>query len=209
MAPPSLGHDPVVDAIVIRSVTVRATPWDPCAVEIPGGPIGARPLERRRVLLGAIAAPVLGATAVALAACGSDEPPPEAVDIDPSPTVEKSEALLDELALVGAYEGTLAIYPELRGSLACTTDQHRTHARELGATEADFTDLAPIPPKATNAREAITNLISRERRAAEQRAQTAEQSESAEQVRAFTFIAASESSHVPELRDIRSGVSRS
>ena len=44
---------------------------------------------------------------------------------------------------------------------------------------------------------------------AEQRAQTPEQSESAEQVRAFTFIAASEASHVPELRDVRSGVSRS
>ena len=178
-------------------------------MEIPSGPIGARPLARRRLLQGAIAAPVLGATAVALAACGSDEPPPEAVDVAPSPTVEKSEALLDELALNRAYEGTLAIYPELRGSLAGIADQHRAHARELGATEEDFTDLEPIPPKAADAREAITNLISRERRAAEQRAQTAEQSESAEQVRAFTFIAASESSHVPELRDIRSGVSRS
>ena len=87
-------------------------------MKIPGGPIGARPLARRRVLQGAIAAPVLGATAVALAACGSDEPPPAAVDVAPSPTVEKSEALLDELALVGAYEGALAVYPELRGSLA-------------------------------------------------------------------------------------------
>ena len=160
-------------------------------MEIPGGPIGARPLARRQVLQGAIAAPVLGATAVALAACGGDEPPPEAIDVAPSPTVEKSEALLDELALIGAYEGTLAIYPELRGSLAGISEQHRAHARELGATKEDFTDLEPIPPKAANAREAITNLISRERRAAEQRAQTAEQSESAEQVRAFTFIAAS------------------
>ena len=209
MAPPSLGRDPVVDAIVTSSVSARATPWDPCEVEIPGGPIGARPLARRQVLQGAIAAPVLGATAVALAACGGNEPPPEAVDVAPSPTVEKSEALLDELALIGAYEGTLAIYPELRGSLAGISEQHRAHARELGATEEDFTDLEPIPPKAANAREAITNLISRERRAAEQRAQTAEQSESAEQVRAFTFIAASEASHVPELRDVRSGVSRS
>jgi len=91
-------------------------------VEIPGGPSSARLLARRRVLQGAIAAPVLGATAVALAACGSDEPPPEAVDVAPSPTVEKSEALLDELALIGAYEGTLAIYPELRGSLAGIAD---------------------------------------------------------------------------------------
>ena len=178
-------------------------------MEIPGRPIGARRLARRRILQGAIAAPVLGATAVALAACGSDEPPPEAIDIAPSPPVVKSEALLDELALIGAYKGTLAVYPELRGSLSGITDQHREHARELGATDEDLTDLEPIPPKAANAREAITNLISRERRAAEQRAQTAEQSESAEQVRAFTFIAASESSHVPELRDIRSGVSQS
>ncbi|MDC3002393.1 hypothetical protein OA174_07380 [Actinomycetota bacterium] len=209
MAPPSLGRDPVVDAIVTSSVSVRAAPWDPCAVKVPGGSIGARPLARRRVLQGAIAAPVLGATAVALAACGSDEPPPEAIEVAPSPTVEKSEALLDDLALIGAYEGTLTIYPELRGSLAGIADQHRAHARELGATEEDITDLEPIPPKAANARQAITNLISRERRAAEQRAQTAEQSESAEQVRVFTFMAASKASHVPELRDIRSGVSRS
>ena len=159
-------------------------------MKVPGGSIGARPLARRRVLQGAIAAPVLGATAVALAACGSDEPPPEAIEVAPSPTVEKSEALLDDLALIGAYEGTLAIYPELRGSLAGIADQHRAHARELGATEEDITDLEPIP-------------------AAEQRAQTAEQSESAEQVRVFTFMAASKASHVPELRDIRSGVSRS
>ena len=136
-----------------------------------------------------------------------DEPPPEAIDVAPSPTVEERGP--SRRARTRCLRGNTRHLPRTRGSLAGIADQHRAHARELGATEEDFTDLEPIPPKAANAREAITNLISRERRAAEQRAETAEQSESAEQVRVFTFMAASKASHVPELRDIRSGVSRS
>jgi len=148
----------------------------------------------------------MGAAATALTACGGGDPAPEPIEIEPSEPPEQDETLLDELALIGAYEGTIAVHRELRGSLSTIAEQHRAHARELGATEDDLAAIDPIPPQAANAEEAVANLIKRERRAAEQRAKAAEQAEQTERVRALTFIAASESSHVPELKDIRSGV---
>ena len=148
----------------------------------------------------------MGAAATALTACGGGDPAPEPIEIEPSEPPEQDETLLDELALIGAYEGTIAVHSELRGSLSTIAEQHRAHARELGATEDDLAAIDPIPPQAANAEEAVANLIKRERRAAEQRAKAAEQAEQTERVRALTFIAASESSHVPELKDIRSGV---
>ena len=164
-------------------------------------------MSRRRVLQGVLTVPALGAAATALAACGSDEPAPEAIEIEPSAPPEPDETLVEELALIGAYEGTIAVHSELRGTLTTIADQHRAHARELGATEEDLEAIEPIPPQAASAKDAVTNLMKRERNAAQQRAQAAEQSSEPERIRALTFIAASESSHVPELKDVRSGVS--
>ena len=163
-------------------------------------------VTRRRLLHGVVALPALGLAATALAACGSDEPAPEAIEIEPSAAAEPDETLLDELALIGAYAGTIAVYDQLRGSLTAIADQHRAHARELGATEADLAAVEPIPPNAGNAKQALANLITRERNAAGQRSDAAASADDPERIRALTFIAASESSHVPELKDIRTGV---
>lgn len=163
-------------------------------------------VTRRRLLHGVVALPTLGLATTALAACGSEEPAPEAIEIEPSAAPEPDETLLDELTLIGAYAGTIAVYDQLRGSLTAIADQHRAHARELGATEADLEAVEAIPPKAGSAKEAISNLITRERNAAGQRSDAATSADDPERIRALTFIAASESSHVPELKDIRKGV---
>ncbi len=159
------------------------------------------PPTRRVVLLGGFAA---GATLIV--GCSSSSEQPDAIEIEPTTPPPPDPNLLDELALIGAYVGAIEAFPELRGTLTTIADQHRAHARELGATEADLTAITPIPPSAANVRPAVTELIKRERSAADLRAESALAAETGESVRALTFIAASEASHVPELRDVRRGV---
>ena len=141
----------------------------------------------------------------ALTSCGNGQPAPEAIDIQPTPVPEPDPNLLDELNLIGAYLGVIEAFPELRGSLSAIADQHRAHATELGATDEQLTQVTAILPAAVAPRPAIGELIARERAAAELRVETALTSNEPTTVRALTFIAASESSHIPELRDLRSG----
>lgn len=156
---------------------------------------------RRAVLLGAIALPTL-----TVVGCSSEEPAPEAVTVEPTSAPIPEENLQDELTLIGAYEGAVLAFPELRGTLAAIADQHRAHARELGADETTLAAIEPIPPSAKRPRPALTELIKRERAATALRAESANQESDGPRVRALTFIAASESSHIPELQDVRSAV---
>lgn len=154
----------------------------------------------RRSLLVATVVPI-GAGLVA--ACGSDTPAPEPVEVRPSAPQAPEENLLDELTLIGAYLGVIEEFPELRGTFSTIADQHRAHARELGASEEQLAAVEPIIPNAVRRGPAITELISRERAAADMRAESAVRAASPDLVRTLTFIAASESSHIPELRDLR------
>lgn len=138
-----------------------------------------------------------------LAACGGGTPVPEAVEVRPSAPEAPEENLLDELSLIGAYLGAIAEFPELRGTLSAIADQHLAHARELGASQDQLAAVEAIVPDAVRRGPAITELISRERAAADMRADGAVRAQSPDQVRTLTFIAASESSHIPELRDLR------
>lgn len=156
---------------------------------------------RRAVLWGAAAIPAL-----AVAGCSSEEPVPAAVTIEPTPPAQPEEDLLDELTLIGAYLGAIEAFPDLRGTLSAIADQHRAHARELGATEADLSDVTAIPPNAAKPAAAITELIKRERAAAGMRSDMALAATNAANTRMLTFIAASEASHVPELQDARKAV---
>jgi len=153
---------------------------------------------RRAVLLGAIAT-----SATVVVGCSNSDQQPEAIEIEPTAPPEPDPNVLDELALIGAYTGAINAFPELRGTLGVIADQHRGHARELGATEAELAAITPIPPSATNIRPAVTELIKRERSAANLRADSTAAAQDPEAVRALTFIAASEASHVPELQDVR------
>ena len=144
--------------------------------------------------------------ALALAGCSGDDPAPEAVEIEPTAPPEPEPNLLDEFTLIGAYAGAIAAFPELRGTLTTIADQHRAHARELGATDADLAGIEPIPPDAQRIRPAVTELIKRERSAARLRAESTIGDVEPETIRALTFIAASEASHIPELQDVRRGL---
>lgn len=157
-------------------------------------------LPRRAVL---VASGVGALGLVSLSACGQDQAEPEAIEIQPTEAEVPEENLLDEIALIGAYLGAIEAFPELRGSLNVIAEQHNAHARELGATDEQLDAITPIPPAAARVKPAITELIARERAAARLRADTANASDHAETIRVLTFIAASEFSHVPELRDLR------
>ena len=159
----------------------------------------------RRTLLSAATA-VIGLAGVAsLGACGSDQPAPEAIEIKPSAPEPPDENLLDELALIGAYLGVIDAFPQVRGSLTTIADQHRAHALELGASPEQLGAVTAIVPAAVALRPAVAELIAREKTAAALRADTAQVATDVDTVRALTFIAASESSHIVELRDVRAG----
>ena len=158
-------------------------------------------LTRRALLASSIPVGTIGI--LTLTSCGADEPLPEAIEVQPTAPEQPDENLLDELSLIGAYLGAIEAFPELRGTLSAIADQHRAHASELGATPEQLATITPIPPAAARIKPALGELIARERAAAELRADSANASPEPNTVRALTFIAASESSHIPELRDVR------
>lgn len=161
------------------------------------------PAVSRRHLLIASVLPLGVVGLGSLTSCSDQETGPEAIEIQPTKPEQPDENLLDEFALIGAYLGAIAAFPELRGTLTALADQHRAHAQTLGATVAEIEAIAPIAPAAVRIKPVLGELIARERAGAALRAETAVRSEAPDQIRALTFIAASESSHVPELRDVR------
>ncbi len=164
-----------------------------------------RRLSRRTLLLSSSAA--LGALSLGvLSACGNDDGSPEAIEIQPSAPEQPDENLLDELSLIGAYLGAIEAFPELRGTLTSIADQHSAHASELGATSEQIASVVPIAPAAARIKPVLAELIARERAGAELRAEAAQSSQDSERVRTLTYIAASEASHIPELRDVRANV---
>lgn len=156
----------------------------------------------RRSLLIAGAAGAVSATWL-ITGCSSDSEAPEAIAIEPSAPPEADPNVADELTLIGAYLGAIAAFPELRGTLTTIADQHRAHARELGASQEALANIDPIAPSAAKVRPAVTELIERERAAAGQRADSTAANDDPESVRMLTYIAASETSHIPELQDLR------
>jgi len=75
--------------------------------------------DRRAFLLGGIAT-----GALFVAGCSSDDPEPEAIEIEPTAPAEPDPNLVDEFTLIAAYTGAIAAFPELRGTLTTIADQH-------------------------------------------------------------------------------------
>ena len=111
--------------------------------------------------------------------------------------------LLDELSLLAAYAGVIEAFPELLGTLTTIAEQHKAHAAALGATPETLDAVQPKAPETTKVRQAVGQLLDLERTAAAIRVEGTAATDNPENIRLLTFIAASEASHVPELRDLR------
>ena len=82
--------------------------------------------------------------------------------------------------------------------LATIRDQHAQHRDALGGTASEPARVpAPASPAA-----AIASLVAAERTASRDRIRSCVAADSPESARLLAFIAASEASHVPALRDL-------
>lgn len=159
------------------------------------------PLPRFTRRQGLTALAVVGPIGLLAACSSSAEPGPESSSQLPA-TVSAAVAA-QEQELVALYVAVIAAYPVLGPSIAPIADQHRQHATSLGASSS------PSPsPTATElpetADEALAALMSAERQAMRQRIDSCVEADEPGLARTLAFIAASEGSHVPALRDLRS-----
>ena len=148
-----------------------------------------------------------GLTAVAvlgpigfLAACSSsgDPEPPASSSL---PATVATAVAAQEQQLVALYAAVIAAYPDLAEPLQEISAQHAAHAATL---DPDSTPASPSTVELPEtAAEAVVALASAERRAMRQRIDACVEATDAGLARTLAFIAASEGSHVPALRDLR------
>ncbi len=136
-----------------------------------------------------------------LAACSSDaEPGPSTPTAAPA-TISTAVAE-QERELVAHYDATITAFPELAVALQAIRDQHIQHGTALDPESA--AEEAPAPPEVPEGvNRAIAALVTAERRASRDRIDACVEAQDAGLARLLTFIAASEASHVPALRDLR------
>lgn len=142
-----------------------------------------------------------------LAACsGSPEPSPGSTSASAPPADLAAEVAAEESALVSTYDAVLAaatgLGDEAAGLLGLIRDQHAQHLAALGGAAAPPPPSGSPSPVTIDA--AVANLIAAEREAARSRIRACVAADDAELARLLTFIGASEASHVPALRDLRS-----
>lgn len=164
---------------------------------------------RGRILLtrrqGLMAAATVAGAAV-LAACSSDATPSGSSAAAASASADP--AITDEIALLALYDRTIAALPDLARYLAPIRDQHAQHVTalggspDLGSAGATAGTASAAPGIAADPTAAITTLIDAERSAAKQRIDASVDATAPERVRTLVFIAASEASHVPTLKDL-------
>lgn len=110
----------------------------------------------------------------------------------------RSEVAAGEQALIAQYKATIAAFPQLATSLTPIMEQHQAHLTAIAIT-------APSAVAATSAptpRAALTALVDAERAGALARADSCRAATNADLARTLAFIAASEASHVPALREV-------
>lgn len=174
----------------------------PLGTEPAAGHLARRGLTRREGLV----ALALLAPAGLLAACsGAEEPTPGSTTAS-APTADLAgEVAAEESTLIATYDAVLAatgLGDEASARLALIRDQHAQHLEALGGTAGPATSSESSSPLTTDA--AVANLIAAEREASRSRIRACVSADDAELARLLTFIAASEASHVPALRDLRS-----
>lgn len=159
------------------------------------------PLPRLTRRQGLTALAVLGPIGLLAACRTSAEPGPEPSSQPPAGV--SSAVAAQEQELVALYEAVIAAYPALAPSITPIADQHRRHATSLDASGSPAPSLSPTDLPET-ADEALTALVAAERRAMRQRIDACVEASEPGLARTLAFIAASEGSHVPALRDLQS-----
>ncbi len=161
-----------------------------------------RLLTRRQGLF-AIA---IAAGGTVIAACSSSpEPAPTAAP--PSSAAPGSETLANEQELIAKYNVAIAGLPTLAKELTALRDQHAQHVIALGGTPPDTspsTAVVPGFPGPSAGQQSIIQALSvAERSAASQRVEACVVATDGAMARTLTFIAASEASHLPALKDLQ------
>ena len=169
----------------------------------PSTPLSTRAFTRREGLL-ALALVTGGA---ALAACSST-PEPAPTTPPPSSATPQSETLANEQELIAKYNVAIAGLPTLSTQLTALRDQHADHVTALGGTPSTTSPstavVAGFPGPSAGQQAIVQALIDAERTAAAQRVEACVAATDANLARILTFIAASEASHLPALKDLQS-----
>ena len=165
-----------------------------------------RTITRRQGLL---AVAVLGGAGLVAACTSSSEP--DVPSPTPSPTGPVDESAAGERSLLTQYDQVIAALPELAAALAPLRAQHADHLAALTGEPA--TPTATTSPSVTasanasstgpvTAKSAVRTLIAAERAAARQRIEACVGATEPGLARTLAFIAASEASHIPALKDV-------
>ena len=139
-----------------------------------------------------------------LAACTEESSPlpgpSETATTGPAPA---EASAVEESAIIARYDTVIAAFPEatpgLLTALKAIRDQHSQHRDALGGADPEA-DGAAVP---TGIDAALSELVAAERRAGKSRVRACVAAEDPETARLLALIGASESAHVPALRDLR------
>lgn len=155
-------------------------------------------LTRRAGLLAAVLA-VPFASAAACSTSASDGARETAAG-DTSASDGGDDQAIQEAGLVARYDAVIAAFPGTTAVALLTElrDQHAAHRDALGGAEA----VAPTSPVPESIDAALADLTATERAASRARIRACVATDDPERARLLAFIAASEASHVPALRDV-------
>jgi hypothetical protein len=168
----------------------------------PSTPPSTAVLTRRQGLF----ALALATTGAAIAACSSPSTPAPPT-APPSSATPQSETIRLEQELISKYDVAIAGVPTIAAALTALRDQHVDHITALGGTastaSAPAGAVAGFPGPSAGQSAIIQALLEAERVAATERIEACVAATDATLARILTFIAASESSHLPALKDLQ------
>lgn len=172
-------------------------PRPPATAEVARGSI-----TRRQGLIGLALLGSAGLVAACTSSSSPDVPTPSASQVGPA-----DDVIADEQALMDLYDQTMASFPSLTTALAPLREQHAQHIEALAGTAPQASSALSAAPSAgssaAGADEALTALIAAERAAMRQRVDACVAATTPGLARTLAFIAASEGSHIPALKDVR------
>lgn len=154
-------------------------------------------LTRRQ---GLAALGLLGPVAV-LSACSSDDDAVATATLsaEPEPAPPDDLVAAEEALLIAHYDAVLAAIPETQGdvraALTALREQHVAHREALGGGGEPVLDDLPDSPS-------VASLVAAEKAASKARIRACVEAADPELARTLAFIAASEASHVPALKDL-------